>query len=591
MSQQSITRRIAVAIGEAPADLTILNANVFNVFSGEFQLCDVLVSDDRVACVLAAGKTDSPTPQSSLDANGRYLVPGFIDAHVHMESSHLCPEEFTALLASHGVTSVVADPHEICNVMGEAGLKYMLEASQSSPIRVFFMLPSCVPASHLLEAAHCIRAEDLKKWLDEERVIGLGEMMNYPGLCMRDADVMAKISMIEAYNRERFGHLQGLGLDGHAPLVAGRDLQAYIAAGISSDHECSTPDEARERLEAGMDIMLREGSSARNLLDLIPALTRDTARQCMLCTDDRNVGSLTCDGSINYLVRLLARDSSLPLADVLRMAAFNTARHFGINRLGGIAPGWLADFALYPDLEHWKPDLVWCRGRLVARDGRPLCVPDKLPAANLRDTVRLSPSAGPQDLRVPDMGKAVRVMGVIPRQLISSNESHVLPARDGSLHSDPERDILKAAVFERHKGSGRVALGFVRGMGIKNGALASTVAHDAHNLIVVGSNDEDMWLAVSSLRDCGGGQVVCADGQVKALLPLPLAGLFSDAPAAGVAEQQADLHKAARALGCPQDSDPLMTLAFLSLEVIPSLKLTHAGLVDVENFCLMDLYC
>lgn len=606
----TIAKRIEVARGEAPADLAILNARVFNVFTGEFLLRDVLIADDVIACVLPVGgaareaarkaggegaekalrAAGGPAPAESVDAGGRYLVPGFIDAHVHMESSHLCPEEFTALLVANGVTGVVADPHEICNVMGANGLKYMLDASARCPARVFVMAPSCVPASHLLEAAHCIGAAELEGWLDLDRVIGIGEMMNYPGVCFRDDGVMEKLAMADAYNRRRFGSLQGLRVDGHAPLVSGRDLQAYIAAGISSDHECSTPEEARERLEAGMGLMLRQGSSARNLLDLIPAITPDTARQCMLCTDDRNAGSLARDGSINYLMRLLADDGRLRPADMLRMAAFNTARHFGIRNLGAIAPGWLADCALYPDLLDWRPDMVWCRGRLVAEGGRALRVPDKLPAQGLRDTVRLAPSAGLHDLRVEDKGRPVRVIGTVPKQLITRKLSAVLPAKDGMLLCDTERDIVKAAVFERHRGTGRVAAGFVQGMGITKGALASTVAHDAHNLIVLGTNDEDMWLAVRTLRECGGGQIVCADGEVKALLPLPLAGLFSDATAVEVVDRQEALHEAARDLGCPPDSDPLMTLAFLSLEVIPSLKLTDGGLVDVEAFEVTGLY-
>lgn len=585
-----LSQRIAVARGEAPADAAICNAQVFNAFTGEFALCDVLLSAGHIACVLPAGQAGGPSPLQSLDAGGRYLVPGFIDAHVHIESSHLCPEEFLALAASNGVSSVVADPHEVCNVMGTAGLDYMLEASEGGPARAFFMLPSCVPASPLEEAAHTLTAGDLAPYLERERVLGLGEMMNYPGVYSREPGVMEKLGLLDEYNARRFGPLQGKSLDGHAPMAGGRDLQAYLAAGISSDHEAGTAQEARERLEAGMGLMLREGSSAKNLLDLVPGIAGNTVYQCMLCTDDRHAGDLMEQGSINYLVRLLVRDGRLPLADILRMAGYNTARHFGLKGLGAIAPGWLADFALYPDLESWRPDLVWCRGRLVAEGGRPVQAVSKLRAENLRGSVRLAPSAGPQSLKVPDQKRPVRVIGALPRQIVTRALVENLPGRNGLLEADPALDIAKAAVFERHRASGRVGLGFVRGLGLGRGALASTVSHDSHNLIVLGMNDEDMWLAVSALREAGGGQAVCAGGQVKALLPLPLAGIFSDAPLAEMLEQQERLHAAVRELGLAPGMDPFMTLAFISLGVIPSLRLTDGGLVDVEAFKMTGLY-
>ncbi len=580
---------IAVARGLRPADLAVRGAEVFNVFSGEFATADVLVADGRVAAVLPAGTDKGPKARDEVEAAGLTLTPGFIDAHVHIESSHLCPEEFTALTAAAGVTSVVADPHEVCNVMGLAGLDYMLAATEDAPTTVWLMLPSCVPAGGPEQAAHTLTAGDLATRLDRPRVLGLGEMMNYPGVLGGDPEVMAKLELLRRRNEEKFGPLSGLSLDGHAPLVAGRDLQAYAAAGISSDHEASTVVEARERLGAGMGLMLRQGSSVKNLLDLVPAVTPHTVPLCMLCTDDRHVADLMEQGSINHLVRLLCADGRLSLPEILRMASWNAARHFNLRELGAVAPGMRADFALYADKTAWRPKMVWNAGRLVAENGRCLRPAAKAPAEALRDSVRLAPSFGPRSLEIPDPGKAVKVMGAVPRQIITEKLQARLPGRDGLLQADPARDIAKLAVFERHHGTGNVGLGFVKGMGLRRGAMASTVAHDSHNLIVMGMNDADMLLAARTLREAGGGQAACLDGKVLALLPLPLAGLFGEAPAAEVRAAQHELHAAARGLGTAEGIEPFMTLAFMSLAVIPSLKLTAGGLMDVESFALTPL--
>ncbi len=580
---------IAVAMGLKTADLAVCGAQAFNVFTGGWEAGDVLTSGEYVAAVLPPGSAEGRKADEVADGSGCWLVPGFIDAHVHMESSHLCPEEFTALSAANGVTALVADPHEICNVMGLAGLEYMLAATENTPAEVFFMLPSCVPASALEEGAQRLLAADLRPWLEHPRVLGLGEMMNYPGVLGRDPEVMKKLGIVHEYNQEHFGRLAGLSLDGHAPLLGGRELQAYVAAGIRSDHEASTPEEARERLASGIGLMLREGSSVKNLLDLAPAVTPDTARLCMLCTDDRHAADLLEDGGINASVRKLAADGRLPLADVLRMAGYNTARHFNLRDLGAIAPGWLASFALYPDLKDWRPRQVWTKGRLTAERGRAAAAPARTPAANLRNSVRLADSLGPESLRVPDPGRPVKVMGAVPRQIITRKLEMTLPARGGFLTADPGLGVAKLAVFERHRKTGRVGLGFVLGMGLRRGALASTVAHDSHNLIVMGMNDADMLLAVETLRRAGGGQTACLDGQVAALMPLPLAGIFSDAPVAEVLAAQKDLHAKAKILGATEGIDPFMTMAFLSLAVIPSLKLTDRGLVDVDAFAFTSL--
>lgn len=593
MTASFIENNIAVARNERPADLTIRNAEVFNVFTGLFTRADVLVADDRVAAVLPlneGGSSGSLPARDTVEGTGCRLVPGFINAHVHIESSHLCPEEFTGVLAACGVTAVIADPHEVCNVMGLAGLEYMINATEDAPARVYFMLPSCVPASPLDTAAHTLAAEDLLPWLEHPRVIGLGEMMNYPGLLHRSPDVMAKLETVHRLNVERFGALRGLSIDGHAPLVNGRDLQAYVAAGVSSDHEASTVAEASERLALGMGLMMREGSSVKNLLDLIPALTPSTFSQCMLCTDDRHVGDLLELGCINYMVRLLAEDGRLPLADILRMAGWNTARHFSLAHTGAIAPGYKADFALYPNPGDWKPSMVWQGGRLVAENGRPVAVTPRIVAheAGLRNTVRIA-SLDDKSLAVPDPGGPVKVIGAIPRQIITQKLEAVLPSQNGMLTADPAQDIAKLAVFERHTASGRVGRGFVKGMGLARGALASTVSHDTHNLIVLGMNDADMLLAARALQEAGGGQIACLGGKILALLRLPLAGLLSDAPAAEVLAEQRKLHETARELGAAEGIDPFMTLAFMGLSVIPSLKLTDCGLVDVDAFAFTAL--
>lgn len=580
---------VAVARGEKTADFAVCNAEVFNVFTGEFIPSDVLVCAEYIAAVLPAGSAAGGKAATIVDGSGCLLAPGFVDAHVHIESSHLCPEEFAAVAAAAGVTTIIADPHEVCNVMGLDGLDYMLAATENAPVTVYFMLPSCVPASPLEQAAHTLEAKDLCARLGHPRILGLGEMMNYPGVGRREPGVMDKLACVHAYNEATFGPLSGLSLDGHAPLVAGDDLQAYAASGIRSDHEASTVEEARERLAAGMALMIREGSSVKNLLDLVPAVTPDTARHCLLCTDDRHIGDLAETGSINALVRKLVADGRVPLPDILRMAGYNAARHFNLRDLGAIAPGWLASFALYSDRLRWRPRMVWNRGRLVAERGRAVNPVVKLPADNLRNSVRLSPAIGPDSLKAPDQGTAVRVMGVVPRQIITRKLRLALPARNGFLEADPARDIAKLAVFERHRATGRVGVGFVQGMGLTAGALASTVAHDSHNLVVMGMNDADMFLAVQALRDAGGGQVACLDGRVLALLPLPLAGIFSDAPAGRVREEQEKLHVAAIALGSAEGVEPFMTLAFMSLGVIPSLKLTDGGLVDVDAFTLTSL--
>ncbi len=583
-------RLIATARCEQPADLAIRGAKVFNVFTGEFEQKDVLVSDGYIAALFPYETTPKYQAKTVVEAGAQWLVPGFIDAHVHIESGMVCPEEFSSMAASNGVTTLIADPHEISNIFGTAGIQYMLDATEQALARVFFMLPSCVPASALEKATANLSAADLEPFFGHPRVLGMGEMMNYPGLLGGAPDVMAKLESIHRYNEQKFGPLQGLSIDGHAPFLLGADLQAYIAAGVRSDHEASTVDEALERLGSGMGLMMRLGSAARNLLDLVPAVTEHTAHLCMLCTDDRHPEDLVEEGSINFLVRKLVEDARLPLSTILKMASYNTARLFSLGDIGAIAPGYKADFALYPDLASWKPLQVWREGECVARDGAPAKSVQKISADRLRGSVVLAETVGVANLRVADKKISVKVIEVVPYQLITHKLTARLPGADGELLADPAQDIAKLAVFERHQKTGRVGVGFVKGMGMQRGAVASTIAHDSHNLLVVGLNDNDMFAAATALQQAGGGLAVCLDGKILELLPLPLAGLFSDKPLSEVYGQMQKLTEAVRSLGLAEGNDPFMTLAFLSLAVIPSLRLTDSGLVDVDAQAFTSVY-
>ncbi len=581
---------IAVAQYGRPAELAVRGAQVFNVFTGLFEEKDVLVAGGYVAAVLDPETRTACMAKTIVDGSGQWLVPGFIDAHVHIESGMVDPVEFTNMTAASGVTTLIADPHEIGNVFGAEGIRYMLDATENALSRVFLMLPSCVPASALEKATETLLAADLEPFFGHPRVLGLGEMMNYPGVLGRSPDVMEKLESLQRYNEKYFGPLQGLSVDGHAPCVHGRSLQAYAAAGIRSDHEASTVEEAQARLSAGMGLMMREASGAKNLLDLVPAVTEHTAHLCMLCTDDRHPEDLVEQGSINFLVRTLVEDARLPLATILKMACYNAARLFSLRDTGAIAPGYRADFALYPNLVGWKPRMVWNKGVHVATDGKPVRAAHKADASRLRDSVVLADSVSVDVLRVADKQADVKVMEVVPYQLTTRKCTATLPAAQGVLLADPQQDIAKVAVFERHRRTGRVGVGFVKGMGIRHGAVASTVAHDSHNLAVVGTNDADMFAAVRALQQAGGGLAVCVDGSIVELLPLPLAGLLSDKLLPEVYEMMKKLTHAVHGLGLAKGNDPFMTLAFLSLAVLPSLRLTDCGLVDVDSFAFTSLY-
>lgn len=586
----NIEKLLAVARGDTPADLAIMGGQVFNSFLGTFEPRDVLIADGHIAAILPWKHPFSDNAFNRQDITDHWLTPGFIDAHVHIESSMLCPEAFCSLLAQNGVTTIIADPHEIANVLGTVGIDYMLEATEGAAARVFFMLPSCVPASPLGKAAWTLEAEDLRPYFSHPRVLGLAELMNYPGVVNGSPDTLTKILALQAYNAKHFGALRGLVMDGHAPFLSKEQLQGYVACGIHSDHEASTVEEAKERLAAGMGLMMREGSAAKNLLDLVPAVTEYTAHLCMLCTDDRHPEDIAEQGSINALIRALVQQGSLPLPTIINMASYNTARHFSLRDTGAIAPGYRADCAVYPDLQHWRPTHVWNKGVTVCKNALPAPVIPKASTTALRGRVVLKDDIGQERLAFLDMKKPVKTIDVLAGQLVTMKGQATLPAQDGFLLADPTQNIAKLAVFERHHGTGRVGVSFIRGLGLKQGAIASTVAHDSHNLVVVGMNDDDMFTAVKALQNVGGGLAVVNEGTVLGIVPLPLAGIFTDRPIAELSEQMHAIKSTAQQLLADEKADPFMTLAFMTLDVIPHIKLTDSGLVDVDAFAFTSPY-
>jgi adenine deaminase len=550
------------------ADILFHGGLVLDVFSGEFFPADLAVAQGYV---LGFGAAEAETV---LDVNGAYLVPGFLDAHVHLESSKLSPREFARAVLPRGTTAVVADPHEIANVLGLSGIRWMLEATHALPLRVFLMAPSCVPASPLETPGAVLSVQDIREILSWERVLGLGEVMNFPGVLAGDPELLAKIAAA-----------RGRPVDGHAPGLSGPSLWAYVRAGPRTDHECTSLPEAAEKLRAGMHILIREGTTARNLRTLIPLLTAQSAPFVHFCTDDREPETLLSEGHLDDLLRK-AVTAGVPPAVAIASATIHTARAYGIPDLGALAPGYRADLLVVSDLPRLQVEQVYVGGVLVAEGGR--CVAElppgpPPPASPMRlDPARLS-------FRIPAQGDVARAIKVIPHEVVTE-EILVRPkTADGEVLSDPERDILKLAVVERHWGTGNIGLGLVHGFGLRRGALASTVAHDSHHIVVVGTNDEDMRVAVAELARLGGGQVAVESGKILAVLPLPIAGLMSDRSLSEVHRRSQELRRAAQTLGSGLP-DPFMALSFLALPVIPALKLTDLGLVDVRRFTIVPLF-
>jgi len=558
-----LSRRLAVARGDEPADLVVRGGRVLSVFTREWLEVDVAVADGYVA-----GLGDYEGAEE-LDATERWVVPGFIDAHMHLESSKLLVDEFARLVLPLGTTTVVADPHEIANVLGTDGVHWLLDACGDLALDVYFMASSCVPASSFESPRRPLNEGDLQGLLRRRRVLGLAEMMNFPGVVAGDERELAKLSLDGA------GHV-----DGHAPGLAGKALNAYTAAGIRSDHEARTVEEGRERLRSGLWLLIREASGARNLRALLPLVQEFGPARIAFCTDDREPEHIADDGHVNSMVRD-AVSFGIPAEDALVMASHHPALWHGLDHLGAIAPGYQADLLLLPDLERFEPEVVLKRGHTVAEIER-VEVPEWV-----KRTVRIRPLAA-RDFAVPWSGGSARVIGVVPDQIVTEALVEEPAVADGHIVADPDRDLAKIAVVERHLATGRIGLGLVRGFGLRAGALASTIAHDAHNIVVVGMTDADMHHAVLRLAELGGGIAVVVDGRVEAELPLPVAGLLSDLPHGEVVDATRACVEAARALGCEVPS-PFQSLSFLALSVIPSLKITDWGLVDVDRFELVPL--
>jgi adenine deaminase len=558
---------IRAARGDVEADLLLRGGRVVNVFTHEIVETAVALRGDRIV-----GLGELPA-REVIDLDGRYVCPGLIDAHVHIEISMLPPHRFADAVVQHGVTTVVCDPHEIANVLGVPGVRYMLDASEGLDLSVLVMAPSCVPTSSMETSGAALDAADLVTLGEHPRVLGLAEVMNFPGVLAGSGDVLDKLR-----------GFAGRPLDGHVPGLSGPDLQAYAGAGISSDHESVTAEEAREKLRLGMTVFLREASNARNLLDLLGAVDEHTARRCAFATDDRVPGELLRDGSIDSLVRLAVRGGLDPVT-AITMATLNPAEHYGLRDRGAVAPGRRADLVVTSDLREFPIELVIAGGRVVARDGHRLR-DSVAPAAALPDTFHI---AWPPDLRLPAGGRRARVIGIVEDQLVTTAHVEEVRIEDGVAVADPDRDMLRVSVIERHRATGNVGMGFVRGFGLRRGAMASSVANDCHNLVVVAADDDDGFAAARAVADMGGGIAVAAGGRLRAAMALPLAGLMADRAPELVADELDAVTSEVRQLGCAVPA-PFMAMSFLALPVIPHLKLTDRGLVDVDAFAFTDVF-
>jgi adenine deaminase len=562
---------IRSASGATPADLLLTNARIINVFSGEIVSGNIAVTNGYIVGF------DEYRAQKKVDLGGRYVAPGFIDSHVHIESAMTCVTEFVRAVVAFGTTTVVADPHEIANVLGIEGINYMLRSSERQPMNIYFTLPSCVPATDMETSGARLTADDLMPFMQNPRIVALAEMMNFPGVIQGDTEVLGKIKTAKTHGKP---------VDGHAPGLTGSDLNAYIAAGISSDHECTAADEAKEKLMAGMYIMIREGTGAKNLKDLLPIVTPQAARRMMWCSDDRHPHDLMGEGHIDSMVREAIKAGLDPVV-AIQMATLNPSEYFGIKDIGAIAPGRRADLVVFSSLDAPLIEQVYCRGVQVAEKG------NILPAVEKPDLVPVSPSMKIDidqiDFSIPAKGRRIRVIAIVPDQVITRQLVKTAAISHDMVVSDVSRDIQKIAVVQRHTGSGNIGKGFVKGFGLKQGAFASSVAHDSHNIIVVGTSDEDMKAAVAAVVEMGGGLVAVCDNRVCAELALPIAGLMSQEPVLTVRDQLDNLIHVARDFGTSLH-DPFMTLSFLALPVIPELKITDKGLVDVNQFKFVPLF-
>ena len=566
---------INVARGLEKADLVIKNAKLVNVLSEEIHECDIAIKDGIIA-----GIGSDYHGEKEIDINGAYVTPSFIDGHVHLESAMMLPREFAKVVIPAGTTTVIIDPHEISNVLGLHGISFMNEVVRNLPLEVYTMLPSCVPATPFETSGFDLNSYDLSLLIDKPWVLGIAEMMNFPGVLNLDKNVMSKLELAKS---------KGKRIDGHAPYLMGKDLCAYIASGVKSDHECTTPEEAIERLRLGMYVMVREGTAAKDLDALIPVLKKSNTRKCIFVTDDRHPSDLK--EHINGMVRR-AVEAGVEPVKAIQIASLNTAEYFGLNNLGAIAPGYKADMLILPDLKSFKPDVVIKNGNIVAQDGKlivPMAENEEISMRNSVNVRWITPEDFKIEAGINNGNVKVRTIEVIPHQLITKTVESEVSVVDGNAVSNLDNDTLKICVIERHRATGNIGKGFVKGFNLKSGAIASTVAHDSHNMIVIGTNDSDMYEAAVALIKCRGGKVVVNNGEIISQLSLPIAGLMSDRDFDYVVEKCVELNKAASSIGCTLN-DPFMTMAFLSLPVIPELKVTDKGVFDTNKLDFINIF-
>jgi len=572
MKMAPLKEKIRIASGEGKADLLIKNGRVVDVFSGEIEKKDVAILGDTIV-----GFGDYPA-RKIFDVKGDFLCPGFIDGHVHIESSMVTIPEFARAVLPNGTTSVVIDPHEIANVLGQEGVRFMAKSATGAPLNVFIMIPSCVPATHMETSGAVLRANDLKPLLKEPWATGLAEMMNFPGVILRDPEVLKKIEMAK-----------GKRIDGHAPSLSGKGLSAYLTAGIRSDHECTTLKEAKEKLKNGMWIMIREGTTARNLKDLLPLVTPKNSRRLLFVTDDRHPKELLEEGHINSMVKQAIHWGLDPIL-AIQMATLNAAEYFRLDDLGAIAPGYRADIVTFDHLSRFQIKKVFKDGVLVAEDGK-ILLPSMARttlSSPLRRKLRIK-AMKREDLLLRSDQPLAKVIQLIPGQIVTKKVMKKVVLKDGVAYPNLKEDVIKIIVVERHRATGNMGIGFVQGFGLKKGAIGSTVAHDSHNLVIVGTNDLDILKTIEVIQSMGGGLAAVSDGKALASLPLPIAGLMAEVSVAEVNKRLENLLRAARSLGC-RIPDPFMILSFLSLPVIPELKITDKGLVDVKKFKIVPVF-
>ncbi|MEW6186782.1 MAG: adenine deaminase [Thermodesulfobacteriota bacterium] len=571
MTSKKLQKLIRVARGEIPADLVLKGGQVVNVFSSTLQKTDVAVSGGRIAGL------GSYLGRETIDCRGLFISPGFIDGHMHIESSLLTPANLAPVLLPSGTTSLVADPHEMANVKGLEGIRFMLQNSAGLPLEIFFMAPSCVPATPLETSGAILEAKDLRSLLRRQRILGLGEMMNFPGVLAKNREVLGKISAFRKKIK-----------DGHAPLLSGKDLCAYVSTGIGSDHECTRISEAREKLDLGMRVMIRQGSQARNLKDLLPLVTPSNSRRLLFVSDDMHPEDLMEKGHLNSVIKEAVAQGLDPIT-ALQMVTLNPAEYFGLSHLGAVAPGYQADLVVLKNLSSIEVKAVLKKGKKIAEKGlltEKITPPGRRPSLSSMNIKGLHPDR----FKIPLHGRRqAKVIQLIPDQILTHTRVCRVQGKSGGLHLDPGQDLSLVASVERHHGTGNIGLGLVSGLGLRRGALASSVAHDSHNIIVVGRDAEEMYLAVKTVEAMKGGLVVVTRGRVRARLPLPVAGLMSDHSAEEVRAEKKTLEKALLNSGCSH-KHPFMILSFLALPVIPELRITDRGLVDVDHFQIVPLF-